>query len=63
MDPTKKKIKKKQKHKKTGEIRTVTKTVDADSFFTIFQDRRIPEQGECDSDEESERRDKIDEVQ
>lgn len=36
LDPTKKKIKKKQKHKKTGEIRTVTKTVDADSFFTIF---------------------------
>lgn len=38
-DPTKKKIKKKQKHKKTGETRTVVKTVDADSFFNIFQDR------------------------
>jgi nucleosome assembly protein 1-like 1 len=35
-DPTKKKIKKKQKHKKTGETRTVVKTVDADSFFKIF---------------------------
>ena len=35
-DPTKKKIKKKQKHKKTGETRTVVKTVDADSFFNIF---------------------------
>jgi nucleosome assembly protein 1-like 1 len=38
-DPTKKKIKKKQKHKKTGETRTVVKTVDADSFFNVFQDR------------------------
>ena len=62
IDPTKKKIKKKQKHKKTGEVRTVTKTVDADSFFTIFQNRKIPEPGEVDSDEESERRDKVDEV-
>lgn len=35
-DPTKKKIKKKQKHKKTGETRTVVKTVDADSFFNVF---------------------------
>lgn len=35
-DPTKKKIKKKQKHKKTGETRTVVKTVDADSFFNLF---------------------------
>jgi nucleosome assembly protein 1-like 1 len=35
-DPTKKKIKKKQKHKKTGETRTVVKTVDSDSFFNIF---------------------------
>ena len=35
-DTTKKKIKKKQKHKKTGETRTVVKTVDADSFFNIL---------------------------
>lgn len=35
-DPTKKKIKKKQKHKKTGETRTVVKTVDAESFFNVF---------------------------
>ena len=35
-DPTKKKIKKKQKHKKTGETRTVTKTVDCQSLFNIF---------------------------
>ena len=44
-DPTKKKIKKKQKHKKTGETRTVVKTVDADSFFNIFQDRQVAEKG------------------
>ena len=31
----------KQKHKKTGETRTVVKTVDADSFFNIFQDREL----------------------
>ena len=42
-DPTKKKTKKKQKHKKTGETRTVVKTVDADSFFNIFKDRKAPE--------------------
>jgi len=62
-DPTKKKIKKKQKHKKTGETRTVVKTVDAESFFNIFQNRVAPKEGECDSDEENESNDKIDEVQ
>jgi len=62
-DPTKKKIKKKQKHKKTGETRTVVKTVDADSFFNIFQDRQLPKEGEADSDAENEAHDKIDEVQ
>jgi len=62
-DTTKKKIKKKQKHKKTGETRTVVKTVDADSFFTIFKDRKVPDDGEVDSEEENEIRDKIDEVQ
>jgi nucleosome assembly protein 1-like 1 len=35
-DTTKKKIKKKQKHKKSGETRTVMKTVDAESFFNLF---------------------------
>ena len=32
-DPTKKKIKKKQKHKKTNETRTIVKTVEAESIF------------------------------
>jgi len=62
-DPTKKKIKKKQKHKKTGETRTVVKTVDADSFFNIFKDRALPVEGACDSEEENEVRDKMDETQ
>jgi len=66
-DPTKKKIKKKQKHKKTGETRTVVKTVDADSFFNVFQDRKAPAPTEgaegADSEEENEAKDKIDEVQ
>jgi nucleosome assembly protein 1-like 1 len=63
-DPTKKKIKKKQKHKKTGETRTVVKTVDSDSFFNIFKSRNAPEKGgEIDSEEENELMDKMDEVQ
>ena len=62
-NPTKKKIKKKQKHKKTGETRTVVKTVDSDSFFNIFQDRTLPKEGEADSDAENDAHDKIDEVQ
>ena len=62
-DPTKKKIKKKQKHKKTGETRTVVKTVDADSFFNVFQTRKIPQADEVDSEEENEMHDKMDEVQ
>lgn len=63
-DPTKKKIKKKQKHKKTGETRTVVKTVDADSFFNVFKDRKAPTDADGgDSEEENEMRDKMDEVQ
>jgi len=62
-DPTKKKIKKKQKHKKTGETRTVVKTVDAESFFNIFQDRKAPKEGAVDSEEENDMRDKMDQVQ
>jgi nucleosome assembly protein 1-like 1 len=61
-DPTKKKIKKKQKHKKTGETRTVVKTVDADSFFNVFNDRKAPAEGEADSEEENDIQDKLDEV-
>jgi nucleosome assembly protein 1-like 1 len=38
-----KKIKKKQKHKKTNETRTIVKTVPTDSFFNIFESRKAPE--------------------
>merc|ERR1711935_1226077 len=62
-DPTKKKIKKKQKHKKTGETRTVVKTVDANSFFNVFTDRTAPKKEDVDSEEENELRDKMDETQ
>jgi nucleosome assembly protein 1-like 1 len=62
-DPTKKKIKKKQKHKKTGETRTVVKTVDAESFFNIFKERASSVEGEADSEEENDLQDKLDEVQ
>jgi nucleosome assembly protein 1-like 1 len=62
-DPTKKKIKKKQKHKKTGETRTVVKTVDAQSFFNIFSDRAAPKKDEIDDEEENDLLDQIDETQ
>merc|ERR1740130_2644340 len=51
-DLSKKKVKKKQKHKKTGETRTVTKTVAAESVFTCFQSFTVPNQDDQDSDEE-----------
>jgi nucleosome assembly protein 1-like 1 len=40
---TVKKIKKKQKHKKTNETRTIVKTVPTDSFFNIFESKKAPE--------------------
>jgi len=49
-DITKKTITKKQKNKKTGKTRTVTKTVDADSFFTFF--RSIESSGDDDDEDE-----------
>jgi nucleosome assembly protein 1-like 1 len=63
MDVTQKKIKKKQKHKKTGETRTVVKTVDADSFFNLFKDRKVATDGQEDSEDENDARDKMDEAQ
>jgi len=61
VDPTKKKIKKKQKHKKTNETRTIVKTVEAESFFNVFTSRVAPEDnGDLDEEEENELRDKID---
>ncbi|XP_038218820.1 nucleosome assembly protein 1-like 1 isoform X2 [Zerene cesonia] len=40
---TVKMIKKKQKHKSLGSVRTVTKTVQADSFFNFFKPPAMPE--------------------
>jgi len=61
-DVTQKKIKKKQKHKKTGETRTVVKTVDANSFFNLFKDKKVENDGQEDSEDENDARDKIDEA-
>jgi nucleosome assembly protein 1-like 1 len=50
-DITKKTVQKKQKNKKTGKTRTVTKTVDAESFFNFFKSIQ-PGEGEGDDEEE-----------
>ena len=42
-DLTKKEVKKKQKNKKTGQNRVVSKIVDADSFFNLFRTIEMPE--------------------
>ena len=42
-DPTKKKVKKTQKNKKTGEKRVIVKTAPCDSFFNIFESKKEPE--------------------
>ena len=52
---TKVKTTKKQKNKKTGETRNVTKTVKQESFFNIFTSFDVPKQ---DSDEEEDEPDK-----
>uniref|UniRef100_A0A0B7ARY3 Nucleosome assembly protein 1-like 1 n=1 Tax=Arion vulgaris TaxID=1028688 RepID=A0A0B7ARY3_9EUPU len=51
---TVKQIKKKQKHKGRGLTRTVTKQVQADSFFNFFNPPAVPEGSESEVDEESE---------
>ncbi|KAK3727641.1 hypothetical protein RRG08_032601 [Elysia crispata] len=51
---TVKQIKKKQKHKGRGLTRTVTKQVQADSFFNFFNPPEAPEGSESEVDEETE---------
>ncbi|BFZ05232.1 hypothetical protein BsWGS_08270 [Bradybaena similaris] len=51
---TVKQIKKKQKHKGRGLTRTVTKQVQADSFFNFFNPPAVPEESESEVDEEIE---------
>ena len=62
LDPTKKVIKKKQKHKKTGEIRMIEQIKETESFFNIFKSRKLSDAEAMDSDEEAELRDRMDEV-
>ncbi|XP_071100076.1 nucleosome assembly protein 1-like 1-A isoform X2 [Haliotis cracherodii] len=47
-------VKKKQKHKGRGTTRTVTKTVQNDSFFNFFNPPSVPEGEEADMDEDLE---------
>ena len=54
---TKKKIKKKQKHKKTNETRTIVKTVAAESFFNVFESKIAPDHKDSDSDDEPDEED------
>lgn len=51
---TVKSIKKKQKHKGRGTTRTVTKTVQNDSFFNFFNPPVVPEDEEAEMDEDLE---------
>lgn len=51
-DLTKKEIKKKQKNKKTGQSRVVTKIVDADSFFNFFGTVTVSEAEDVEADED-----------
>jgi len=50
---TVKTIKKKQKHKSRGSVRTVTKTVQNDSFFNFFAPPPVPEDPEAEVEEET----------
>jgi len=51
---TEKTIKKKQKHKARGSTRTVTKTVQNDSFFNFFNPPAVPEDPDAEVDEDTE---------
>lgn len=51
-DITKKKIKKKQKNKKSGETREVIKTVPSDSVFSVYRDMQMPDDEELEELEE-----------
>jgi len=46
-------VKKKQKHKGHGTVRTVTKTVQSDSFFNFFSPPQVPEGEDAEIDEEA----------
>ena len=50
---TVKTVKKKQKHKSKGNVRTITKTVKNDSFFNFFDPPAIPDDPEAEVDAET----------
>jgi len=50
---TVKTVKKKQKHKNKGSVRTITKQVKADSFFNFFDPPQVPDDPKAEVDEET----------
>merc|ERR1711955_4218 len=50
---TVKQVKKKQKHKSKGSIRTITKQVKADSFFNFFDPPAVPDDPNAEVDEDT----------
>jgi len=50
---TVKQVKKKQKHKNKGSVRTITKQVKADSFFNFFDPPTVPDDPKAEVDEET----------
>jgi len=50
---TVKQVKKKQKHKSKGSVRTVTKQVKADSFFNFFEPPTVPDDPNAEVDEDT----------
>eukprot|EP00088_Acartia_fossae_P023365 TRINITY_DN243_c0_g1_i2.p1 TRINITY_DN243_c0_g1~~TRINITY_DN243_c0_g1_i2.p1 ORF type:complete len:396 (-),score=123.56 TRINITY_DN243_c0_g1_i2:331-1518(-) len=50
---TVKTVKKKQKHKNKGNVRTITKQVKADSFFNFFDPPQVPDDPKAEVDEET----------
>ena len=43
MDPTKKKVTKTVKNRRTGEKKTITKTIPVESLFNLFESKKLPE--------------------
>nr|XP_024219791.1 nucleosome assembly protein 1-like 1-B [Halyomorpha halys] len=50
MNVTVKTIRKRQRHKSRGAVRTILKTVQNDSFFNFFNPPQVPENGEIDDE-------------
>ena len=46
-------MKKKQKHKSKGSVRTITKQVKADSFFNFFDPPAVPDDPNAEVDEDT----------